>query len=663
MQTEIDSAQPEAPSNGNSSVVDPKQEKLAALATSIADEEQKSLMDFSTAKIYLTTLVSQWRDEEQRTEAQRLTRDIEFNIDQLRETGDIDDDECFIPERIIDSNIQREMPSYINFLKNSRRIATFQDVLDETYDTDRLEQAFTRGMTYKGWTKPHFKVIDGSMTHAWASVEVVFDERYPLHCCVEYIAHEDLIFPMDAKDIQACSCIVRRYRLTPLQLKGFVTNFGFELEQVNSIIEKHKESRDKDRTINVYKRLCKYNDTVYVSWFSIEGACTDWLKKPMKLYTGIDEKKTVIGNVPQNIPQYDVNGVQTGTVTQMVQMPQEQWVAVELKNYPVFILPYRETEKPLIFDLIGRVFLDKDKQEAQTAIITAFVNRMNRSQKVYASPSSDTVNDGRPAKQLANVQWKDGTIWDKPFTFWSMEPPDPGVLKALEYMDVSNSQDIGQTDYAAMNRVDSRKTAREITAAQQAQGLLDSVDLTLYSEFIREIYSFAWLIVRSQALQSKIKFLQVKNPQLAQNPQVAQSLPTGIVDSAGTYQQEQSLYVNDMDMLIRQYDIRAAGDVDVIQKQELVQQMSQDWEVIQQTPIASQFLSDLMRLKYPQDGAIYSKLLTEGNPKNQIIQSLGSLVQNLVNMPGIKEHIAENPQMQQGLKQIETEAQAALKTP
>ena len=280
----------------------------------------------------------------------------------------------------------------------------------------------------------------------------------------------------------------------------------------------------------------------------------------------------------------------------------------------------------MIFDLIGRVFLDKDKQEAQTAILTAFVNRMNRSQKVFASPDMDVVNDGRPAKQLANIKLIDGTIWDKPMKFWSMAPPDPTVLKALEYMDTSNAQDIGQTDFAVLNREDSRKTAREVTAAQQAQSLLDSVDLTLYSEFIREVYSFAWLVVRSQALQNKIKFLQIPNPAAAQQMQRPQSA----VDSSGPVQNEQA-YINDADTLSRTFEVRAAGDVDVIQKAELVQQMSVDWQVIQQTPLATTFLCDLMKLKYPQDGAIYSQILQEGNPKesNHTI-ALGALVQNLI---------------------------------
>ena len=322
MQTAIDSATPSAPITSAS---DPSNNQAAA----IADEEQKQLIDFQTARIYLQSLVTRWKDEEQRTEANRLTRDIEFNIDALRETGDIDDDECFIPERIIDGNIQREMPSYINYLKNSRRISTFTDIVDDTFDTDRLEQQFTKVMTYKGWTKPHFKVVDGAATHAWACVEVMYDERYPGHCCIEYIAHEDLIFPMDAKDLQACGDLIRRYKLSPLQLKAFVANFGFSQEQVNYVLEKRRSSKqDKDKTCLVYKRMKKFNSAVYASWFTIEEGATDWLKSPVKLYAGIDEQKMVITQQPQQIPHYDSMGQQVGITTQMVEVPQQKWIPV-----------------------------------------------------------------------------------------------------------------------------------------------------------------------------------------------------------------------------------------------------------------------------------------------------------------------------------------------
>lgn len=655
------------------------------MAEDIKQEEQKMLMDFAYAKPYLNDMVTKWEYIEQKTEANRVTRDVDIDIDVLRENGDVEDDECFIPERIIDSNIQREMPSYINFLKNSRRIAIFNDKLDPTFDTQLLEDAFTKGMTYKGWTRPFFKTIDGAMTHGWSSVEVVYDPSKPLQCGIEYIAHEDLIFPTDSKDIQNSSCILRRYSPTPLQLKNWVNKFGFSLNQVQKIIEKYAEKTNKDKTVEVFKRFCKSDGVVCVAWFCLQAGCDDWLLAPKKAYAGVDElvDKPTTKQVP-NIQMIQGQPVNLGM--QEVQSTEKDWDKSDLSNYPIFLLPYKETEKPLVFDYLGRVFYDKDKQEAQTAIVTSFVNGINRAYKVYASPAADTVGDGKPAKQLANIKWDNGCIFDKPMQFWNFPYPDPMVLKALEYFDVSNSQDIGQTDFAATNRQDSRKTATEIKAAANQSSLLDSVDLTLFSEFCREVFSFCWLICRSRALQNQIKFLLVTPPTPQQpqgapiglnappqgamsapmpnaQPQVQGATPAiqSIVDALGSYQAEQSNYVNDVDTIIRDYDVRAAGDVDVIQKEEVEQQMMQDWPVISNTPLASRFLQDLVKLKYPQDGAVYQQILQEGNPKNAVIQSLGSLITEMLKMPEVAKEIT--PQLKQQLQQIQAEAQQALATP
>lgn len=657
------------------------------LTESIAEEEKKSLEDFSYARSYLNDLVTKWSFVEQQTEGNRIARDIDIDVDVLRQQGDIEEDECFIPERIINSNIEREMPSYINYLKNSRRVAIFSDKLDPTFDTQLLEDAFTKGMTYKGWTRPFFKVIDGAMTHGWASVEVVYDPSKPLQVGIEYIAHEDLIFPMDSKDIQNSSCILRRYRPTPLQLKTWVKKFGFNLVQVGKIIEKYAEKTNKDKTVNIYKRLCKSNGKVYVSWFSLESGCDDWLLAPKSAYAGIDEiadKQTMVSQPTMMPHPLDPSQmIQTGT--QQVPQTVKDWAKSDLTNYPIFLLPYKETEKPLVFDYLGRVFYDRNKQEAQTAIVTAFVNGINRAQQVYASAATDSVSDGKPAKQLANIKWADGCIFDKPMTFWHKPYPDAMILKALDYFDVSNSQDIGQTDFAATNRQDSRKTATEIKAAENQSGLLDSVDLTLFSEFCREVFSFSWLICRSRALQNQIKFLLVAPssngqtqpigmntpPPNAANapmpnaapPAVASPAIQSIVDALGTYQQEQSGYVNDVDTIVRDYDVRAAGDVDVIQKQELEQSMMQDWPVVQNTPLASRFLSDLIKLKYPEDGAVYSEILQQQNPKNAVIQSLGALVKGILAMPAVKQEMEAQPQLKQQLASIQQQAQQALQTP
>lgn len=668
--------------------IDPDQKEIV----DVSKEEADICFDYQKARVYLFALADQWdKGEKVKTEGNRLTRDIEVHIDSLREEGLVDDDEAFIPNRIIDLNIQREMPSYINYLKNSRRVGTFKDILDQTFDTDLLEQEFTRVMTYKGWVIPFFKEFDGSMTHGWCSVEVLYDESKPGHAGVEYIAHEDLVFPCDATDLQSCSSILRRYMITPMDLKSWCKptpqgGFGFDFKQVMLLINKQSQQPQSiDRNIEIYKRFTKYNGVVYVSWFSKDGACTDWLKKPVKHYVGIDElQDTPAPAAPQSTPPSP-----TPQVNQSPMPPQmtKSWVPSDVKNYPIFLLPYKQTEKPYIFDFKGRVFYDQDKQEFATSIQTAFCNGLNRSINVYASPQGDPINDGKPAKRLANEVMQNGGMYDKQMNFWTMPCPNPLVLKTMESMADANAEDTGQTNYATQNREDSRKTATEIKASEQTSNLLDSVDLTLLSEHMRDILSFAWLIVRSQALQSRIKFLQI-NPQdsLAAQQQPQQqgvppqpqgqapngSLPMGmqpqlpqpiqsIVDAAGSYMQESTVLVNDYDTIIRQFDVRAGGDVDVVQKQELTQQMMTDWPVIQTTPLASVFLIDLMKLKYPMNADRYAKILQAGDPKNAVIQALGTLVQSIVKMPGVKEQIG--PQEMQQLQALEQQAQQALQTP
>src|SRR5262245_30038339 len=86
------------------------------------DDEYRRLFDYSTAVIHLRRIVSSWDQECARTEERRMERDVDVNVEALRQRGELDEDETLIPVRVIDTNIQRELPAYINYLKNSRRI-------------------------------------------------------------------------------------------------------------------------------------------------------------------------------------------------------------------------------------------------------------------------------------------------------------------------------------------------------------------------------------------------------------------------------------------------------------------------------------------------------------------------------------------------------------
>lgn len=573
--------------------------------------EDKMLV-WNDAAIHLRRLVQTWTEEVENTKIRRETRDVDVDVEDLRQRGDLDEDETLVPVRVIDTNIQREQPAYINYLKNSRRLCVFNCLSEPEIDTQKLEEAFTRGMTYTGWEKDHFKCLDGSQTHGWDSVEVVLDETKPLNVAIEHIGHDNLFFPRSNINIQFAPRIIRKYDMTLSQLDKFVSKYGFSAAQVSRLKEVRRNTQKETETLIVYKCFFKKDGQVFVSWFSLEAGVDDWLCAPAALDLGIAEQQMQ----PQTVMQTDPLTGMTVPTTVM----QPVWVPSPIKQYPIFILPYRQTEKPRIIDHKGRAFLDENKQEAQTAILSSFINGLTRASNIYASPSAED-GTGSSLKEIENLKLAGGRVLSKPMDFWSPPYPDAMVLTALQHFDVANSQETNQPNFAVVNRKDSRKTAKEIDTANEQQALLNSVQLTMFSTFIREVYSFAWLIVQSQAIQNKISFLLVKMQRPVMNPAAGN---TPMVDEMGQPKLE-NVWVNDVERIQQRYDVRAAGDIDVIARTEKINQMMQDWPVIQNTSLRSRFLADLIKLKYPDTGDQYAAILEQDDQLAQLKGMVGRL--------------------------------------
>jgi len=617
------------------------------------------LFNFQESILSLRRILDDWNGEIAKTETNRLTRDVQINTEALRQKGQLDEDETIIPVRVIDVNIQREQPAYVNYLKNSRRLAIFNCLSQSDLNTQKLEQEFTRGMTYQAWENAYFKTIDGAQTHGWDSIEVVFNELFPLNCGVEHIGHDMLFFPQTITDLQASPEVIRAYDVTRLQLETYVKEFGFNAQQVALYFSSFKDTQRENETHRIYKRFFKSGGIVYVAWFSYSPATTDWLKAPEQAFVGVKEKQTVMVPQQRTVMQPIAAGPngeiiqQPTTVTE--QVPEEQWVNKPLTQYPIFLLPYRESEKPQLFNRKGRVFLDEAKQECQTAILSGFVNGLTRAANLYASMDKEDGTGGS-LKEINNLKLAGGRVLNKKVNFFHPDYPDPMVLRALQYFDVSNSQESNQINFAVMNRDDSRKTATELDQANEQQNLLNSVNLTLFSTFLRQILSFSWMIVQSQALQEKIVLLQIEIPVPMINPLTGQP----VIDPAtGQPMIQGSQKQNNTEVLKQVFDVRAAGDVDVIQRDQKVQQMMADWPVISQTPLAMTFLQDLMILKYPDKGEGYAKMLEGAGQMEQmqgLIASLytildGSMKQNP------QEFNSLPPEQQQQLAQVMQQAQ------
>lgn len=611
--------------------------EVAGEGSSFQEEQEKLLNDYNIAKVAFNRVVTSWSEEVEQTKRRRLLRDVEIDVKELHAQGKLDKDETIIPVRVIDGNIQREQPPYINYLKNSRRLAIFTCLSNPEVITSKLELDFTQGMSYTGWEIPHYKCLDGTQTHGWDAVEVVFDSSKPLKVGIEHIGHDMLLFPLQGNNIQDSSEVLRAYDVTVLKLKSYVDDFGFDDIQVGKITSKVKDTDKQFDNIRIYKRFKKFNNQVYVSWFCLEHGTDDWLKAPAPLYLGIKHKEM------QSVPtgQVDLAG-------QPITTQQEIWVDTPITLYPVFILPYRETEKPKIKDHKGRCFYDENKQEAQTAVQSSFVNGIVRASQVYGSEEMED-GTGSSLDDKSTIRIIPNRIFKKPIRFWHTDYPDPMVLKALQYFDVSNSQEMNQPNFAALNREDSRKTAKEIGAAQQEKMKLDSVQLTLLSTHIRSVYSFAWLIVQSQALQGKIKFLLIKIQQPSIDPLTQQPA----IDTNTQQPIMTDVWVNDEKTIAEEFDVRAAGDVDVVQKDEKIQQMQADWPVISTTVLSTKFLADMLRLKYPDTGDQYAKILEEQGSQ---FESMKTMVKSMSGILAamIKDHpevMQEIPPDQQAVVQ------------
>ncbi len=584
-------------------------------------------------------LTKAWVNQVTQARVNRSLRSIDIDTRSMRAQGVLKEGETLLPVRIADRNIRREQPQYISFLTQSRRSLLFRSAQGEwdkgINNEERLEAAFTQGMRCQKWEVAPFKATDGAQTHGWDSVEVVFDDTKPLKVGIEHIGNDKLMFPPEAIDLQFCEYICRGYDLTTMQLQMFVTQFGFDAVQVEQLISPDKQSGKSGlKHYRVWKVMFREDGIIKVAWRCDAGtnsaSCNDWLKKPENLYLGRQHKEiTVIAAPPEMVHD------QFGAMTMVQPPPIETEVMVDdvETEFPVYVLQYHETENQRIFETKGRVFLDKYDQEAQTAIASGFVNGLMRATNVYASVRNDgSPGSSAPPKQL-NVKMEHGAIYDKPVDFFHSDYPNPVLLSALQYFDVRNSDENGQTNFAVNNRQDSRKTATEIQAANQQAGLLSAVQVTLYSSWVCSFYSRAWEIVQSLALADKIKFLPLVQPD-------------------GTT-------INDKVVIDKPYYTKAAGDVDVIQRAETLGKMQQFWPLLQGTAAAPMVLRTMLVTAFPDGGIQWSQAIQDDNNTKQLLATVSQMLEQLI--AARPEELAQlPPEQQQQLASLQQQVQQVI---
>tara|TARA_R100001463_G_scaffold42336_1_gene88838 strand:- start:5246 stop:6937 length:1692 start_codon:yes stop_codon:yes gene_type:complete len=261
-------------------------------------------------------------------------------------------------------------------------------------------------------------------------------------------------------------------------------------------------------------------------------------------------------------------------------------------EYPYIIFPYNIQEDSAIQSASGRAFLDRTAQETITSLMSSFVTAHRRASNFYFAKDNEDPNN---TNIQTSVKFQPGALIDSNIKQFQLSPPDSSMLGAIQSLVSQNSQEQSQVNYAAMNRKDSRKTATEIQAASGEAQMLSSTQVSLFSIALKDVYDICFRIYQSRVIVGALR-------------------PSAPLD----------LFLNHV------YNIKPAGDVDVIERAEKSQKMMQAWPVVAQTALASTFLQNMMRLMFPDEGESYAEMLQTGDQKNALLQQLMQIVNALV---------------------------------
>lgn len=531
----------------------------------------KDFADYEVAKDRIKALKDAWGRISDETRENRKKRFFSVDQESEKALGNLNPDELYTPIRLCHTNIQREQAKYVAYLTQSPRTAVFTCNEDASVDCTPLNNDFTTKARYNEWEIPLLRWVDAGQTHGFCGIEVIFDDSKPGHFSIDYIPRDKLIFPLDTKNLQSAAFIARILEYTPEELAEFVLYNQWDETNVGKLIEDscEKVKQGEKSQISVEKVFFKKQGKVYVGWSCVEKA-DGWLREPRPLFNG--------------------RIVATGNEA-------EPYAQITETNYPLEIFIYLLNEDSAYINSKGRVFLDEYLQEACTSLMSSFVTAHRRASELYFARKQDT---GIPSEEAqTNIKLKPGAIFDASIEKFQLEYPEEGMLRAIQALIVENQAETSQIQAAVMNRKDSRKTAKEIDVTQSESQLLSNVQTVLLSISTRNVYTRCYLIYESRV---KAGFITV--------PENVKQL-----------------------ILNNTFTLKPAGDQDIIEKQKKIQAMMSTWPVIQNTPAASVFLEDVLKLMFPDSADRYIEAIRAGDMKVKLLMAAHGIIQTLVTDP------------------------------
>ena len=616
-------------------------------------------LDWQIMEPKVRKLIGDWSFELRESKLRRAQRKLDVDIDSLRigsaqNPAQLNSDETLIPVRVIDENIRQENGTIATYLTQSERLAIFDN--DEVPQEKReiLEMSFTKKMTYSGFLRALFKCWDGGALHGWDAVEILYTTSKPANCSVEHIGHDMLIFSRDSKDIQGQEFLLRALDVTKVKLQEFEKKHGFDPAVIQSVIaDIDAKNADTPKNVRIYKYFTKVEGVVYVGWCSLRGSeengtqISDWLKKPELLDMGRRVQQEVVVEETSEMPSIDPTTGASISIPVARPVKKMQWVQPPEFQYPIRVYTYSETEEQCITDQKGRAFLDNPSQEAQTALYSLVINGSVRASNVYASLDQPSPTSNQ-VKRL-DTTLEHGCVYDSKINFFHTDYPDPNLLRAADSLNNRKAQERGQTASAVINRDDSRKTAEELKQARGEQAQMGLVPIMNFSGFLRETLSVCWYVVQSQAEQGYVILVPME------------------VTTVGLGGIPQMQVVNDPAVISATYDVKPAGDTDVLRREEEVQRMFMMLPILQPTPVYPAFLMDLISMMLPKKASKYNKIIQQGLvDQAQQIAALSEMLKVAVTNPdgSIKPEFQQYaPQLQQVLGATQAGQQQAGTAP
>lgn len=506
----------------------------------------------------------------------RKLRYVEVDIERERSSGKLAPDELLIPQHIIDTNIRREQSSYVQYTTSSPRAVVLQNPEKPADDCTTIEKHATTLLRFPEYQISMFATTDGMQQNGYGVMEVVQDDNMPGGVKHESVQYGDFGFAEDSRNIQSNEYVMRAYYFSKTALLEMCVpneknTDPFVQEQVDKVVKTAPQNSNDSETVSstdrtlykIYKVMFRVNKVVHVAWCCPEEA-DDWLRVPRPLYIG-----------RRSAPRQEVPAQPSGLgMAPMINTPAQPVMTsdeVYETNYPYIIFPYLISENNTIQQLKGRVYLDQDTQQAATSLISSFCTSHRRASGLYFTPDGDDPN---PIMQDANVYFKPGMIFKQKVKQMQLSPADSTLVSAVNMIVSANQNETSQVNFAVNNRKDSRKTATEIDAASQEQSKLTTVQVVLFSNSLRNLYSLMFDVIQSRVLAGLIA---VSNTEIKQLYSI-------------------------------KYIIKPAGDVDVVERQQMIQAQVQMWPIVAQTPFAAEFLLDMISNMFPQYASKYIQM-------------------------------------------------------